>query len=135
MFEILEPQGDLLYVKVLEDATCTTDEGERTLESKGGRAIHSRSRFWPLYLACVAQGAEVRPLKPSDFHVYVGGEWIEDVDERESAEATASLAESDRKATRSVDALMDYVLNGTPLPQADIDRHLSRKVAKGKAKR
>lgn len=98
-----------------------------------GKLIHPQSHFWPTYIKYVAEGGEVRPVKPDDFSEWVDGQWVENAAERESVEALAFLAETD--SPRAIDEVIDFIVNGTPLSEFLINRHSDRKVARGKVKK
>lgn len=78
-----------------------------------------------------------RPMKPSPFHSWDGSQWVEDTAAKESSEALAALAESDRGMARVLEDLISTLeLKGliafSDLPQVAQDKLVERDILRGK---
>lgn len=74
----------------------------------------------------------VLPTKPHDHVTWDNGVWVEDIDAKETQEALDFLEMTDKEQARSVDDILENLLNGTPIPQVVLDRQEARKIARGK---
>ena len=107
------------------------ENGVTDLETGASIPNADGNRHWKEYQEWLADGNTPRPIRPP-FCDWDGNEWVEDATAKERAEALALLAQTDKDQIRTVDDILEFILNGTPIPQVAIDRQAARAIARGK---
>lgn len=108
-----------------------TETGVLDLETGASIPNAEGNRHWRKYQEWLAEGNTPRPIRPP-FCEWDGEMWVEDTPAKERAEALSLLAQTDKEQARTVDDIMAYLLNNTPIPQVAIDRQAARAEARGK---
>jgi hypothetical protein len=71
------------------------------------------------------------PVDPTGMSMRVGKKWVNDPD-KISKDYEKQLAETDDKMIMVIDDLVEYILNGTPIPQEALDKINERKNLRNK---